>query len=229
MKERALLQARNLVKEFKIESETGTKSVVILEGINLEIYPGETLAITGASGEGKSTLLHLLGLLEEPSSGEIIYPHWPFANADEIRKKHISFIFQQFLLLEDLTVYENIMLPIRLFQSRKIAQAKEQAAKELLERVGLGARIFQAASKLSGGEKQRLAIARALVGENDLLFADEPTGNLDHDNAQLIAELLFDIVREKQRALVLVTHEQKLAQRADRWLKLEKGVLSNRA
>lgn len=221
-----LLITKELYKTFQIKTQDSIQDLHILHDINLTIYPGDSLAITGASGEGKSTLLHILGLLESPSSGHLEFPIWPDASHEHIRLHHIGFVFQQFHLLEDLSTLENVLLPLRIQGFGHIDEPVKKRALELLERVGLTDRLYHPASKLSGGEKQRCAIARALVRNPQLLFADEPTGNLDHDNAECIAELLFTLAQEHGSALILVTHDLRLARRGNIIFKLERGQLA---
>ena len=200
----------------------------ILTGVNLEIKSAETIAIIGASGSGKSTLLGLLAGLDQASSGEVILAGKNLTNLDEdgraaLRSEKIGFVFQSFQLLPGLTALENVMLPLEL-QSN--AGARDQAV-SLLSRVGLSERLQHYPKQLSGGEQQRVAIARAFVTEPTILFADEPTGNLDKVTSQTIIELLFEMNKEKQTTLVLVTHDENLAKRCHRCLSLENGTLSN--
>lgn len=194
--------------------------IELFHDISLQVMKQESLAITGASGEGKSTLLNIIGGLESPISGS---QKWEDKAAKPARGE-LGFIFQQFHLLEDLSVLENVLLPLRLKRSR-LKQDEVNEAKKIIEKVGLAGRMDQIAAKLSGGEKQRCAIARALISNPKLILADEPTGNLDHQNASQIADLLFEMVREKGCALILITHDLQLASRCDRVLKLEDAKL----
>lgn len=199
----------------------------ILQGVNLEIKSAETIAIIGASGSGKSTLLSLLAGLDQASSGKVVLAGKNLKQLDEdgraaLRGEKVGFVFQSFQLLPNLTALENVMLPLEL-QSKSSAQ---QDATALLNRVGLKERLQHYPKQLSGGEQQRVAIARAFVTSPAILFADEPTGNLDKVTGQHIIDLLFDINREKNTTLVIVTHDENLAQQCDRCLVLENGVLN---
>ena len=198
----------------------------ILDDVSLQVERGASLAIIGSSGSGKSTLLGLLAGLDQPSSGEVILAGQPLGTLDEdqralLRSKHVGFVFQSFQLLGSLDALENVMLPLELHGRR---DARQQA-RELLERVGLGARASHYPRQLSGGEQQRVAIARAFASEPDILFADEPTGNLDAATGQRISDLLFSLNREQGTTLILVTHEQRLAERCSASLHLEGGRL----
>jgi len=199
----------------------------ILNGVELEIKSAETVAIVGASGSGKSTLLGLLAGLDLPSKGDVILAGQKLSELDEdgrasLRGDEVGFVFQSFQLLPSLTALENVMLPLEL-QSKSSA---ESDAIELLQRVGLGERLHHYPRQLSGGEQQRVAIARAFVTQPKILFADEPTGNLDKKTSGYIIDLLFEMNREKNTTLVIVTHDDNLAQKCDRCLLLENGVLN---
>ena len=205
---------------------TGTGALPILKGITLTIKAGESIAITGASGSGKSTLLGLLAGLDVPSNGEIFLGERNITRLGEderaaVRAQLVGFVFQSFQLLPTLTALENVMLPLELHGRRDA----EKAAAEFLERVGLGARQRHYPRQLSGGEQQRVAIARAFAGEPEILFADEPTGNLDGHTGAHIIDLLFAMNREAGTTLVLVTHEQRLADRCARRLTLDDGCI----
>lgn len=199
----------------------------ILNGVELEIKSAETVAIVGASGSGKSTLLGLLAGLDLPSKGDVVLAGQKLSELDEdgrasLRGDEVGFVFQSFQLLPSLTALENVMLPLEL-QSKSSA---ESDAIELLQRVGLGERLHHYPRQLSGGEQQRVAIARAFVTQPKILFADEPTGNLDKKTSAHIIDLLFEMNREKNTTLVIVTHDDNLAQKCDRCLLLENGVLN---
>ena len=200
--------------------------LTILSGLDLQIKSGESVAIVGASGSGKSTLLGILAGLDLPTSGEITLADKRIDQLDEderakVRGEHTGFVFQSFQLLPNLTALENVMLPMELAGVEKAAEK----AKTLLERVGLDHRLDHYPKQLSGGEQQRVAIGRAFAGEPDIMFADEPTGNLDENTGERIIELLFEVNREKNTTLVLVTHDLSLAQRCDRVLQLHGGKL----
>jgi ABC-type lipoprotein export system ATPase subunit len=217
----AQLSARNLYRSFKI----GSRKVEVLRGINLEINKGESVFLCGASGAGKTTLLYTLAGLERPESGEVLFEnHRLYASGAaqdaKIRNQRMGFVFQGYFLLPELTALENTLLPslIRHRPSPALAQG-------LLERVGLADRMHHLPSELSGGEQQRVAIARALINNPAIVFADEPTGNLDTGNGEAIMELLAGLVREEQKTLVVVTHDQQLAARGDRVIHIRDGLL----
>jgi lipoprotein-releasing system ATP-binding protein len=218
-----ILEACEIYKTFYYPVRTP-----VLRGVNLTVSRGESLAITGRSGEGKSTLLQLLGTLESPCEGTLTIAGQvvsPKTHAT-IRSKHIAFIFQSFHLLEDYTALENVLMPARI--ARKGIVRGSEAYKHacaLLDQVGLADRMHFQTKLLSGGEKQRVAIARALCNNPDLIFADEPSGNLDKQTASHIHELLLNLVRESKRSLILVTHDQDLAQQCDRRCTLLNGKL----
>ncbi len=202
------------------------KQLTILKPIDLVVNAGETLAIVGSSGSGKTTLLSLLAGLDLPSSGEVYLKKQALHKLDEeqrsqIRAEHIGFIFQQFLLINSLTALENVMLPAELANK---ANAKELAL-TLLNDVGLADRCEHFPNQLSGGEQQRVAIARAFISQPDVLFADEPTGNLDSNTGQHITNLLFNLNKQYGTTLVLVTHDQKLAQRCHKQIEMADGHL----
>jgi len=198
----------------------------ILKGITLEIKSGESVAIVGASGSGKSTLLGLLAGLDEASGGRVVIGDTDLGELDEdgralFRGRHVGFVFQSFQLLPALTALENVMLPLELQgQTRAF-----ELARTFLERVGLGSRTGHYPRQLSGGEQQRVAIARAFASHPSILFADEPTGNLDTCTGAHIIDLLFELNREEGTTLVLVTHDQQLADRCQRTVRLEAGEL----
>ncbi len=198
----------------------------ILAGIDLTINSGESLAIVGASGSGKSTLLSLLAGLDTPSTGTVYLSGQNLTAMDEdgraaIRNQYVGFVFQSFQLLSGLTALENVMLPLELAGDFK-AKLKAQT---LLERVGLAHRLTHTPKQLSGGEQQRVALARAFVTQPAILFADEPTGNLDSKTGEHIIELLFELNQEQKTTLVLVTHDKELASRCQRTITLEAGSM----
>ena len=217
-----ILTARHLNKV--VPSAEGELS--ILHDLSLDLCRGDSLAIIGSSGSGKSTLLGLLAGLDLPSSGSIHLAGQDLSQLDEdqrarLRAEHVGFVFQSFQLLDSLNALENVMLPLEL---EGHADAR-QRARALLERVGLGHRLTHYPRQLSGGEQQRVAIARAFVAEPAVLFADEPTGNLDSHTGDRICDLLFELNRERGATLVLVTHDARLAQRCNRQIRLEAGQL----
>ena len=218
----SILTAKNLSKV--VPSAEG--ELTILHELSLELNKGDSLAIVGASGSGKSTLLGLLAGLDLPSSGEVTLAGQSLSHLDEdqrarIRAEHVGFVFQSFQLLDSLNALENVMLPLEL-DGRK--DARERAT-QLLERVGLGQRLTHSPRQLSGGEQQREAIARAFAAEPDVLIADEPTGNLDSHTGERISDLLFELNKERGTTLVLVTHDERLAHRCRRLIRLEAGLL----
>ena len=217
-----ILSTKNLRKEVS----SGNSNLVILEDINLNVEEGESLAITGPSGSGKSTLLGLLAGLDNPSSGEIFLNKIPLHELNEeeramVRKENVAFVFQSFELLPSLTALENVMLPSEL-KSRK---DPESSAEYFLDRVGLKDRQHHYPNQLSGGEQQRVAIARAFACSSKILFADEPTGNLDPKNGKLISDLLFEVNSETDNALVVVTHDHDLAKKCDKTISLQLGKI----
>jgi putative ABC transport system ATP-binding protein len=202
--------------------------LTILDDINLSVARGESLAIVGASGSGKSTLLGLMAGLDTASHGKVYLDGQDLGVLDEdgrasLRASRVGFVFQSFQLLPSLTALENVMLPLEL-AGRGDAR---QAAETVLERVGLGDRLHHYPKQLSGGEQQRVAIARAYAGEPVILFADEPTGNLDRKTGERVGELLFTLNHEHGTTLVLVTHDVRLAERCDRIVELDGGKIVN--
>jgi len=226
MSAQPVLDVRNVSHGFNDQSG---HRLPVLESLDLRINPGDSVAIIGPSGAGKSTLLSLLAGLDIPESGEILFQGEAFSGLSEdqraaVRRGRIGFVFQSFQLLQGLTAVENVMLPLEL-TGMSVAQAKQRAMK-WLERVGLGARTHHRPRMLSGGEQQRVALARAFVNEPALLFADEPTGNLDRRTGESVSELLFELNQETGTTLILVTHDERLASRCQRILSLEDGTLN---
>ena len=215
-----IIEARNLSKKVIFNDQ----EIVILDDINLEVSASSSLAVIGPSGSGKSTLLGILAGLDSPSSGEIFINKKPLHNLSEdarakIRKNSVAFVFQNFELLAGLNALENVMLPIEL-KGKKNAK---EIAETYLKKVGMQNRLTHYPQQLSGGEQQRVAIARAFACEADVLFCDEPTGNLDSTNSELIANLIFDTFMESSSALVIVTHDISLASRCDQKIELIDG------
>jgi len=213
--------------QLKKDVTTSEGSLQILQPIDLQIAAGETVAIVGASGSGKSTLLSLLAGLDIASAGDVLIENEKLSELDEeqrakLRADKIGFIFQSFLLIPSLTALENVMLPAELAGH---ADAEKQA-RELLEQVGLSPRLTHYPNQLSGGEQQRVAIARAFIGTPKILFADEPTGNLDAKTGKKVEDLLFDMNAKSGTTLVMVTHDAKLAQRCQRILRMDAGQLA---
>ena len=218
----ASIKAADVGKEIA----TAAGALCILEGISFEINPGEAVAIIGASGSGKSTLLGLLAGLDLPTSGSICIDQDDITRLDEdararLRGRSVGFVFQAFQLLPGLSALENVMLPLEIRGERDAATR----ARDFLGRVGLEARLSHYPRQLSGGEQQRVAIARAFATQPRLLFADEPTGNLDAATGHRVIDLLFGLRAEQGATLVLVTHDERLAARCDRRLVLEAGRL----
>ena len=220
-----IISARKVTQNIQIHQQ----NLTILKDIDLEIAQGEQIAITGPSGSGKSTLLGILATLDQASSGELIVCGQAVHTLSEeqrakVRLENIGFVFQSFQLLPPLSALENVMLPLRLQPNFNFKQA-EQKALAWLERVGLIRQAQQTPKVLSGGEQQRVAIARALIAEPKIIFADEPTGNLDGQTAAEIEQLLFDLNKELGTTLVLVTHDQNLAALCQRYVKLLDGQI----
>ncbi|MEC8327418.1 MAG: ABC transporter ATP-binding protein [Pseudomonadota bacterium] len=222
------LSQMNVIQVKDLEKTVATLDgdLTILSGISFNVKPGESIAIVGASGSGKSTLLALLAGLDSVTQGEIFLDGEPLHDLDEeqraaVRAKSVGFIFQSFMLVQSLTALENVMLPAELAGETNA----EEKAKELLEKVGLSHRLHHFPSQLSGGEQQRVAIARAYIGEPKVLFADEPSANLDSKNGRIIEELLFDLNKVAGTTLVLVTHDEHLAEKCQRTLHIDAGQL----
>lgn len=216
------VEARNIAKHVT----SNDTSLTILSHLNLSVQAGEQVAIVGRSGSGKSTLLSLLAGLDVPTEGEVLIEGQSLSTLDEdgraaMRAQYMGFVFQSFQLMHALTALENVMLPLQIL-GRQQALDVAQAA---LAQVGLSHRLQHFPKQLSGGEQQRVAIARAFATQPSILFADEPTGNLDVDTGQQIIELLFDLNRQRGTTLVLVTHDQALAQRCQRVVTLTQGRL----
>ncbi len=218
-----LIQAQQLKKIV----DTSEGKLQILQPINVSINAGETVAIVGASGSGKSTLLSLLAGLDLATAGDVLIENEKLSELDEeqrakVRADKIGFIFQQFLLVPSLTALENVMLPAELAGHK----GAEKEARELLAKVGLADRWHHYPNQLSGGEQQRVAIARAFVGQPKILFADEPTGNLDTHTGEKVEQLLFDLNKDYGTTLIMVTHDNQLAEKCQRVLRMDAGKLT---
>jgi len=217
----AQLVATDLRRSFRM----GSRTLEVLRGIDVSITRGETIFLVGASGAGKTTLLYTLAGLERPETGKVVFEGTDVYGASErarawMRNQRIGFIFQGYFLLPELTALENVMLPTMIPGRTNRAQAEEALA-----RVGLGDRLQHLPPELSGGEQQRVAIARAMMNQPSIIFADEPTGNLDSKTGEAIVELLLSLVREQNTTLVVVTHDPALAVRGDRRLEIHDGVV----
>ncbi len=221
-----ILQVKELTREFK----SGTRQLTVVNHINFEIKEGSVSAIVGPSGSGKTTLLGLCAGLDQPTSGEVILQGISLGDLSEderakVRNEHVGFVFQTFQLVPTLTAIENVMVPLELRgESTKDVRAR---AKELLTEVGLGDRTHHYPTQLSGGEQQRVAIARAFINQPKILFADEPTGNLDTETGEHIEELIFDLNKSQKTTLVLVTHDLDLAQKCDRIIRIKNGKIDS--
>jgi lipoprotein-releasing system ATP-binding protein len=225
-----VLSAVAVAKHFRL----GGQEIPVLRGVDLQVGQGEMLALLGASGAGKSTLLHILGLLDPPSSGSVLFDgkpvhDLPIQQRARLRHAHTGFVFQFYHLIPELTALQNVMLAgmmttsvLEYWRGRKAAK---QAAIDMLTQVGLADRLRHRPAELSGGERQRVAIARALLAKPRVILADEPTGNLDSATAAGVIDLMFSIRQQRQIAFLLVTHDEELAQRCHRVVRLRDGVV----
>lgn len=223
MMENQALVVKNLKKVFKIPA-----LVEVLSNVSFSLAAGESIAIMGPSGTGKSTLLNILGALEDASEGEILFGGKPLTSFSIpfFRQNIVGFVFQSFQLLEDDSALDNILLPAHIARNSIRPKSKSyERAIELLDRVGLETRKDFPVKLLSGGEKQRIGIARALMNNPSIILADEPTGNLDKKNSQILGELLIGCCKEYQKSMILVTHDRSLADLCDRTLVLQDGTL----
>jgi lipoprotein-releasing system ATP-binding protein len=221
---RPVLECRNVVRQFA----EGESILEVLSGVNLEVKPAERLAIIGASGSGKTTLLQIMGGLDEPTTGEVLVGGHSMAHTSEIKKgdlrnRYIGFVYQFHHLLREFSAEENVAMPLLIRRVQK--EVALEKARALLERVGLAERLTHKPGELSGGERQRAAVARALITEPGLVLADEPTGNLDAGNGEHVLQLMLELNRELKTSLVVVTHDHSIAERMDRVLTLEDGLL----
>ena len=219
-----VLDAQNITKSFT----DGKSTVDVIRGLSLQVKAGEFVSIVGSSGSGKSTLLHVLGGLDRPTSGQVLINGQRFDTLGEaergyIRNEHLGFVYQFHHLLPEFTAFENVAMPLMLRKSSNFKEVKQQA-EYLLERVGLSHRMTHKPGELSGGERQRVALARALVARPKLMMADEPTGNLDRKTAVRIFELLSELRKEFNMAMLIVTHDEYLAQSADAILYMQDGL-----
>jgi putative ABC transport system ATP-binding protein len=215
-----VLLVDNLSKQY----QSAERQLTVLENVSFSIIQGATLSIIGPSGSGKTTLLGLCAGLDVPTSGSVSLMGFKLNAMSEddrayLRNQYVGFVFQNFQLLQTLTAYENVMVPLELRGEKHV----EKKAREILGRVGLGDRIHHYPTQLSGGEQQRVALARAFISSPKILFADEPTGNLDDDNAVQIVDLLFNLNREEKTTLILVTHNLELAGKTEVTLKMKGG------
>ncbi|MCI6938818.1 MAG: lipoprotein-releasing ABC transporter ATP-binding protein LolD [Succinatimonas hippei] len=219
-----LLQAKNIIKTYN-EDKIRTN---VLKGVNIDIYSNELTAIVGKSGSGKSTLLHILGTLDKADCGEIIYKGEELLKLSDKKKAafrniHLGFVYQFHHLLSDFSALENVMMPMLIAGINK--NDAKQRALELLEKVALSEKADSRPSELSGGQRQRVAIARALANNPELILADEPTGNLDEKNAQMVFSLFEKLVKEDKIAVVIVTHDNSLSEKCDRVYTMKDGII----
>jgi len=220
-----VLACSQVTKDFALDD---AKPIGVLKGVDLSVGIGESVSILGASGSGKSTLLHILGGLDDPTSGEVVIAGMRYKELTEkvrtrLRNKKVGFVYQFHHLLMEFTALENVMMPLML--NSEVVEGHEVLAERMLERVGLQNRISHLPSELSGGERQRVAIARALVNQPSILLADEPTGNLDKNSARQFMELVKELNDELKTSIVLVTHDLELASEMQRCFKLDDGHL----
>ncbi|MCC6864729.1 MAG: ABC transporter ATP-binding protein [Ignavibacteria bacterium] len=220
-----IIKTQGLTKEYQVSK---TETLQVLKGIDTEIYEGEVVTIVGPSGAGKSTLLHIIGTLDKPTDGSVIFDGEDVfkLSSNELakfRNTRIGFVFQFHHLLPEFSAVENVCLAAMI--AGKSLKAAEPKAKEILNEVGLGLRLEHKPSELSGGEAQRVAIARALINSPKVILADEPTGNLDSKNSDEVMNLIFDLRKKYNQTFVIVTHNEKFAEKTDRTLKMADGFL----
>jgi lipoprotein-releasing system ATP-binding protein len=223
----SVVEVKDVTKTFA-SAQGKDRTLVVLRGISLKIRGGEIVAVVGASGAGKSTLLHIIGTLEKPTTGTVFYSGEDVFSLGEealsrFRNEHIGFVFQFHHLLPEFTAFENVAMPA-LIRGKKIAEVEQQAM-TLLREVGLETRAYEKPSTLSGGEQQRVAVARALINNPRVILADEPSGNLDSENARNLHKLIWNLSRSRNQTFVIVTHNEILAQQADRVVRIADGVI----
>jgi lipoprotein-releasing system ATP-binding protein len=221
-----ILEGKNITKQYA--NESGSGKLTVLENTSIAIEKGSIVTVAGVSGSGKSTLLHILGGLDRPDSGNVFWNNQPIYDMPKeelakFRNRKLGFVFQFHHLLPEFTAMENIMMPA-LIHGKSVEKAEERAA-ELLETFGIPARAEHRPTQLSGGEQQRVAMARALMNNPDLILADEPTGNLDEKNTEILLQLLFDLRKMENVSILLITHEKDIARRSDIIYELSKGKL----
>ncbi len=221
----AILSARELHKSYDL----GRRTVEVLHGVSLEIASGDFLSLQGSSGAGKSTLLHLLGGLDEPTSGEVFAGDQPLfgmgaSRLAKWRNREVGFVFQAYHLLTEFDALENVLIPARIGHTG--IGVAEQRGRELLERVGLAKRMNHLPAELSGGEQQRVALARSLINQPRILFADEPTGNLDSKTGDEVLDLLCELQRDAKLTMIIATHDDRVAARAHATLRLTDGLIA---
>lgn len=226
-KKEMLIRVEGVTRNFPLENGQGNK-LYVLRGVSMSVARGEIVAIVGASGAGKSTLLHIMGGLDRPNAGSVFYEDEDvFAKSDEelarFRNQYVGFVFQFHHLLPEFTALENVAMPA-LVSGKRFGDVKDQAM-DYLRVVGLEERAFQKPPKLSGGEQQRVAVARALMNSPKVILADEPSGNLDTANAEVLHNLLWDLSRSRGQTFLVVTHNEALSKRADRVLRIVDGVI----
>jgi len=227
-----LLSLKDIRKSFKTDGSS--QSRIVLDGVSLDIRKGETISILGPSGSGKSTLLNIIGALDKPDSGEVVFDGRTLSQKmepelTEFRNKEIGFVFQLHHLLPQCTVLENVLLPVLPIKDKNLRKSREQIAQDLIKKVDLWQQKDQKPNVLSGGECQRVAVIRALINQPRLILADEPTGSLDENNATSIISLLMDLNEQFNTALVVVTHSQEIGQRMEKTYTLQNGKLVHKS
>lgn len=228
MSYKTILELKNIAKCYDLPGET--EPLYVLKDVTLQVPEGESVAVVGPSGSGKSTLLNIIGTLDRPTAGSVLLENRDLSQLDnselaKIRNRQIGFVFQLHHLLPQCTVLENVLVPTLVDANRSSRKDSEERARQLLERVGLRDRLSHRPGQISGGERQRVAVVRALINNPKLLLADEPTGSLDHAASDNLAELLVELNREENVTLIMVTHSLELAERMGRVLELKDGVL----